>query len=578
MKIIEKLEFPREYGLIWEEEKVKEQFEKDARNAFPVLKLIKKREIKGSKLSDPNILIEGDNYHSLSVLNFTHQGMIDVIYIDPPYNTGNKDFKYNDSYVEREDSYRHSKWLSFMDKRLKLAKSLLKESGLIFISIDDNEQAHLKLLCDQIFGEDNFVESLMVEMSNTGGMKVGAAKEGKIAKNGESVLVYAKSSQHKEVERTPLYDFVPGFDSHFNLFKCDDGSISELSKVMAKDSQVLDEFLHFGIKPKKGSISVKYLSEYFDKSDVLQKFVLDNKDKIVRPRSEVPNINTKLRLSKSKWVKYESKKRTEPYYLTLDNKGIIIQLVPVAYNYRNTDDFKPTYGRSVIRGDFWKGFWLDMGNISKEGGVNFDNGKKPVRLIYQLLKWAVYSNKSALVLDFFAGSGTTGHAVLKLNSTDSGNRRFILCTNNENNIAEDVTCKRLKNTFNEYKDNTGLKYFKTAFVKNSLAKDDMKIRLSNECTEMLCLREGIFDGLKSTMDYKIFKQNDRILAIYYSLERDALKELKKELNKLHGTKTLYCFTLDPLGLSKSDFVGWDDISLEPIPQKILDIYKGIYEY
>lgn len=108
--------------------------------------------------SYPNhIIIEGDNLEALTALAYTHEGKIDVIYIDPPYNTGNKDFIYNDSYVDSEDSYRHSKWLSFMSKRLRIAKRLLSGRGVIFISIDDNEQANLKLLCDEIFGLKNFV-------------------------------------------------------------------------------------------------------------------------------------------------------------------------------------------------------------------------------------------------------------------------------------------------------------------------------------------------------------------------------------------------------------------------------------
>src|SRR3972149_10426210 len=160
LKIVEKMESRKKYGLIWDEEKVKEQFEKDAENALPVLKEISSKEIIDKDTSKPvNILIEGDNYHALSVLNFTHQGKIDVIYIDPPYNTGQNDFKYNDDYVEKDDSYRHSKWLSFMSKRLRLAKNLLKDEGIIFISIDDNESAQLKLLCNEIFGEDNLLDT-----------------------------------------------------------------------------------------------------------------------------------------------------------------------------------------------------------------------------------------------------------------------------------------------------------------------------------------------------------------------------------------------------------------------------------
>ena len=189
IKIIDKMESRKKYGLIWDEEKTKEQFEKDSENALPVLKEVKGKEIKTDSTKPTNILIEGDNYHALSVLNYTHQCKIDIIYIDPPYNTGNKDFKYNDNYVDKEDTYRHSKWLSFMSKRLRLAKSLLKKTGAIFISIDDNEQAQLKMLCDGIFGENNFISKIVIQSNPRGSQ---ASKH--LAEVHEYVLVYAKSN------------------------------------------------------------------------------------------------------------------------------------------------------------------------------------------------------------------------------------------------------------------------------------------------------------------------------------------------------------------------------------------------
>jgi adenine-specific DNA-methyltransferase len=145
----------KKYGLVWEDKP--EEVVEMCKEKLPVLKEIKDKEIITDKDKPVNLLIEGDNYHALSVLNYTHAGKVDVIYIDPPYNTGNKDFIFNDHYVDREDAYRHSKWLSFMEKRLKLAKNLLKDTGVIFISIDDNEVAQLKLLCDEIFGYENYV-------------------------------------------------------------------------------------------------------------------------------------------------------------------------------------------------------------------------------------------------------------------------------------------------------------------------------------------------------------------------------------------------------------------------------------
>ncbi|MFM1539831.1 site-specific DNA-methyltransferase [Helcococcus ovis] len=145
----------KKYGLVWEEhsEKVDEMLEHN----IPIFIEDETRKITANEDEAYNFLLEGDNLHSLRLLEKTHKGKIDVIYIDPPYNTGNKDFIYDDCFVDKTDGYSHSKWLSFMEKRLLIAKELLSDEGIIFISIDDNEQAQLKLLCDSVFGEDNFI-------------------------------------------------------------------------------------------------------------------------------------------------------------------------------------------------------------------------------------------------------------------------------------------------------------------------------------------------------------------------------------------------------------------------------------
>ena len=154
------------YGLVWEDKP--EAIEERLRTELPVLKEVKSKAIISDNADAPNhIIIEGDNLESLTTLAYTHEGKIDVIYIDPPYNTGNKDFVYNDSYVDSEDSYRHSKWLSFMSRRLRIAKKLLSDRGVIFISIDDNEQANLKLLCDDIFGAKNFISQFVWKKKQT---------------------------------------------------------------------------------------------------------------------------------------------------------------------------------------------------------------------------------------------------------------------------------------------------------------------------------------------------------------------------------------------------------------------------
>ena len=212
---------------------------------------------------------------------------------------------------------------------------------------------------------------------------------------------------------------------------------------------------------------------------------------------------------------------------------------------------------------------------------------KSIFTVMRCIQLIVGNRPNAVVLDFFAGSGTTGHAVLELNKQDNGKRNFLLCTNNENEICEEITYPRVKNVIAGYKDPKGkkvlgfggsLKYFKTKFIKKRNNGDDFKTRITAECTEMLCLREGVFNEIKKGTYYRIFKHGTKTMAVYYSLEREFLPVLKKELEKIDGEKILYCFTLDPSGLSKTEFAGWQGVTLEPIPQKILDVYKQIYEY
>ncbi|MBL7131874.1 MAG: site-specific DNA-methyltransferase [Candidatus Omnitrophica bacterium] len=195
---IKTLEKRKKYGLVWEDKK--EDVVEQCKKQLPILKEVKSKEIITDKDKPTNLLIEGDNYHALSVLNYTHAKKVDVIYIDPPYNTGNKDFIFNDRYVDSEDGYRHSKWLSFMEKRLKLVKDLLKDTGVIFISIDDNEMAQLKLLMDSpdLFGEKNFICDLLWKKKGTSTNVEGV----QVSSLTEYILCYGKTPLAKLKPRT----------------------------------------------------------------------------------------------------------------------------------------------------------------------------------------------------------------------------------------------------------------------------------------------------------------------------------------------------------------------------------------
>ena len=182
-ELLKLLRSQKKYGLVWEDKP--EDAELRMVDEMPVLEEVPERAIVSDAPDAPNhVLIEGDNLEALTALTYTHTGKIDVIYIDPPYNTGNKDFVYNDSFVDRENGYRHSMWLSFMNKRLKIAKSLLSEKGVIFISIDDNEQAQLKMLCDEIFGLNNY------EATITYVRKLQESKIVRILQNQQSIYLF----------------------------------------------------------------------------------------------------------------------------------------------------------------------------------------------------------------------------------------------------------------------------------------------------------------------------------------------------------------------------------------------------
>jgi len=534
LKVIEKLESRKKYGLIWDEEKTKEQFEEASENALPVLKEVKSKGIKSNSVDPTNILIEGDNYHALSVLNYTHQGKIDVIYIDPPYNTGSNDFKYNDRWVDKEDTYRHSKWLSFMSKRLRLAKNLLREAGVIFISIDDNEMAQLKLLCDDIYGEQNFVGTVTWE-KRTKAQNTETAREMFQSKT-EYVLVYKKEIGkirfRLEVAGEKIYDQ----QDEKGLYRLK--VVEEMSARGMRGRQTMI-FPIEGIKPRKGfqwKIGEELVARYKERNDV-----------------EVVEGRVYLRVRPDD----ESNQKFLPFWSHFFDKD--------------------TYGTAE------KGK-SELTEILGNNSHEFET-VKPINLIKKLL-FHINRDKKEIVLDFFAGSGTLGHAVLNLNNMDKGKRTFILCTNNEDNICTDVCYPRLQKAINGYNSkgkkvkglSGNLKYFRTAFVKKSISRDDLKLRITRECTEMLCLREGIFTEVKAKPDFHIFEQNGRVMGVYYAMERDSLEQLKTELDKMKGEKILYCFTLDPLGLDKNDFMDWQGVSLEPIPQKILDIYEQIYEY
>ncbi len=525
LEVIEKLEEKKQYGLVWDEERVPEKVVTDCQDNLPVLTEVKGKEIFTDENQPTHILIEGDNYHALSVLNYTHKGKIDLIYIDPPYNTGNNDFIYNDKYVEREDIWRHSKWLNFMNKRLELAKNLLSERGTIFISIDENEFAQLKLLCDKIFGEENFIIDIIWNSRKS------VSNDTIVSLNHNHTMFYCKSISFMQRNKTKY-------------------------RLMATDEKFSNPDNDY-----RGN----WVADPFDAPDI-------------RPNLTYPitNPNTgKIYLPPTgrHW------RTTEEEYNKFFSEGRII----FGKKGKSKPQLKRYFTEAEKKGIVPKSIWDDVGTttngtqeLEKLLGAKLFNNPKPSSLINRIIEFAGF--KDSIVLDFFAGSGTTGQSVIDCNQRDNGKRKFILATNNENNnghgkILDDVCYPRLKKIIS----NDNLKYFKTSFVKIDRNRDQLRIDITKCCTEMLCLKESIFNLKQETPDWKIFEQRERYLAVYYKYASHTLDELKEEMNKLKGEKVLYCFTVDSHGLDETKFTAWNNIRLEPIPQKIFEVYKRIFK-
>lgn len=556
------------YGLIWDKEKEPEKIVEECNKYIPILNEVENKKIDNGGCN--NILIEGDNFHSLSILNYTHYNMIDIIYIDPPYNTGNEDFMYNDKYVDNDDGYRHSKWLNFMYKRLKIARNLLKNDGMIFISIDDNELYQLKLLCDKVFGERNFVSTIVVESGEVFGTKASHVNK-TFVKVKDYVLVYSKNRFYDHTDKKPLVDEMRElYDSHYGTIIKEDLSTCSLIEYINNNKQLKQFFNNYNLDINKKNINVLIsINEDFKNimfNDVAKVLYAD-----APYNRKIPeNILKKYENN----IPFKFKNRL----LFKTSSGTVRMFVRMYENLKQSDDYISKFSRCTYRGDLWKGFHFDMRNIDDEGKVKFKNGKKPVRLIKQLLKWT--NKPNAVILDFFAGSGTTGHAVLDLNKEDGGHRNFILCTNNENNICNDVTYVRLKNVIEGYENVIGLGnnllYFKTEFVNNEGTRDQIYYDLTEKCIPMLCVKEDTYEIIEKNDQYAIYtnKEKNKFTCVYFDTIGNKYEEFIEKVKAIDEKKVLYIFTLGNK-IEEPRLAEIKNYTIEAIPQRIYDLYKKL---
>ncbi len=547
IQLVNSFEKKKKYGLVWESKENLEKFELDPFQYLPVLTEIPSHRIRNDSKMPSNYLIDGDNYHVLNILKYSHPKLFDVIYLDPPYNTGNKDFKYNDAFVLKEDSYRHSKWLNFMAKRLKVAKEILNDDGIIFISIDDNEYGPLQLLADEIFGENNRLGPLIWFYEGVND------NNAFIKKTHEYVLVYQKTTgaslardiHDVNVQLKPSIEnsvVKNGPKNPKSIVVLPKGFPCEIKSGVIKSKEVvaLKAFSDFEVKNHKLTKDVRVESGWSSKN-ILESFISNE----FKPVLDSKGQNTRFYLTASGNLSYV-KERDQSYVI------------------------------SVLRG---LGTVAGAGAELKDKGIDFDY-PKPVGLIKYLLSF--HSNKSATVLDFFAGSGTTGEAVLSLNSDDGGNRRFVLVTNNENQICEQITYPRLEKAINGFKGIKGnqiegyggnLNFLKCTFIKKSSNEDEMKIRTAENLTDTICFKESTFEEVQSNYsEFKIFQSQKKVVAIYTSFDKSYFEDMLELLNKMHHLQArIYVFTFDNQGLNPNDFEEYFKFDFIPIPQKFIEV-------
>lgn len=398
-----------------------------------------------------NIYIVGDNLDALQHLKHSYAGAIKCIYIDPPYNTGSDGFVYNDKFefstkdlaekigIEEDEAERvlnmqgkstHSAWLTFMYPRLELAYELLSDTGLIFISIDDNELVNCKALCDNIFGENNYINTISVFSKVSAGAS-GGGEDKRLKKNIEYLLMYAKNAGSLGAipsiyKRTLFSDYLKemkvenksfkytnvlykiGEKSHYTTIKDGSGENIEIYKVSNYEIKTVKQ-----ISKEEGIPEREVYIKYYDKIMTTTNAQTSIRDRVWNATDSENNMY----MAVYKPISGKDKGKEKELIFIGKQKVLVIWFKDTAEIIGNE-----IYKKEKI-GTYWDGFsWI---NVTKEGNVRFDDGKKPIALIQQILK-LIASDEDITIVDFFSGSGTTAHAVMQENIEDAGNRKFIM--------------------------------------------------------------------------------------------------------------------------------------------------------
>lgn len=527
----------KKYGLVWENKP--EDVEERLRAELPVLKEVTDKALLDGGEDAPNhILIEGDNLEALTALAYTHENSVDVIYIDPPYNTGNKDFVYNDSFVDSEDGYRHSKWLSFMDKRLRIAKRLLSDRGVIFISIDDNEQANLKLLCDEVFGEEKFVSNFIWKSrQNKDNRNITG-----VSNDHEYLVCYTKIQGIRALKGSERKT-----DQYKNPDNDPRGPWTSANMAGILDAEQRPNCHYDLIDPNTGiNYGRPKMGWRYDKN-TMKRLIAENR--ILWPTNPEGRPRKKSFLSE-------------------------ISVILPGYSSIVGEDVYTRNGTKILDDIFEK--------------RPFDY-PKPTELIKELINQS--SKNNSTILDFFAGSGTTLHATMQLNAEDGGHRKCILVTNNENNICEEVTYERNKRVINGYTTPKGeeveglkannLRYYQIDHVERESSLT-AKRKLMAASAELLCIKHDIYEESTTFGTLKLkphiaryFTDGKKQMLVIYMVE--AIERIVEEIQAMPEDTNImvYVFSTNNYAMDADFEDVADKVTLCALPAAIYNAYLKV---
>ena len=516
-----------------------------------------------------NLYIEGDNLEVLKLLQNSYMGKVKMIYIDPPYNTGN-DFVYHDDFHQSAEEYDehnkddegnryrkntdsngrfHSDWCSMIYGRLLIARTLLSEDGLIFISIDDNEVRNLRSICDEVFGADNFVNCIAVKMSEASGVKMNHAKK-RFPKIKEYALLYKKSnfSGFCMIDKYPI----DSWDSENNIF---------IEDFSLEDRKVLEELeIKEENNQEDSTIANSILSHahLIPLGEAKKKYNIQNDDEQWLFNNSYRIIKTAGSSSLAKLVKSLPSIPEQDIASAVSPKGVLFFYITKF----NRETKQPRLQVIFADSNIYKNpcdFWQDIkttGAIASEGGVNYNNGKKPLKLLNRMVKMS--TKDEDIILDFFSGSATTAHSVIQQNIEQSMHRKFIMVQLDEDldeslKIADGENKETIKDTI-EFLDSIGKPHKLTELGKERIRRSAERIREENPKASAYDMGFRVFKCADSNMKDVYYAPAEYSQELLLGLE-DNIKEDRNDLDLLFGCMLDWGVTLDlPLRTEKVDGV------------------------